>query len=144
MRKMADVLTHGAIMSVGVCLLASQQVQAAGYPTFPCRSGFQAIAGRFCITNVQNAQNFPTATVVCKNAKSTVASYEDLFFLYRQTSLDANFNVNGKWIGNITGDDQVLCGNRDITSDGDTDISNFETTCDKNDVRSFWCAHDLE
>ena len=49
------------------------------------------------------------------------------------------------WIGpDLSADDNALCGNRDITFDGDPDRTNFEGTCNKNDVRAYFCAHDRE
>jgi hypothetical protein len=67
-----------------------------------------------------------------------------LFYLYKNTNLEANFNPNNKFLGNVVGDDEVLCGDRDVTFDGDPDMFNFETICIKSDVRAFWCAHDRE
>ena len=71
-----------------------------------------------------------------------MASYEDFYYLYIHSNLDASYNPNGRWIGNMVADDNALCGNRDITFDGDPDRGNFEGTCNKTNNRPYWCAHD--
>jgi hypothetical protein len=115
------------------------------FPTGNCRAGFVQAGSRLCISQVaQNATRYRSAVRNCRNQRSQVCSYEDLTYLYYSTSLDANYNPNDMWIGNMVGDDSVLCGNRDVTSNSDSDISNFEETCDKNDQRSYWCCHDDE
>jgi hypothetical protein len=82
----------------------------------------------------------------CRNQYGRVATYGDLYYLYRNTIQDASYNPNGKWLGpELTADDQALCGNADITQDRDGDQSNFEGTCNKGDWwRAYWCAHDKE
>jgi len=53
---------------------------------------------------------------------------------------------NGRWLGNITGDDFALVGNRDITFRGDPDILNFDGPGRRSGgvqpIHEFWCAHD--
>ncbi|MGH8490163.1 MAG: hypothetical protein ACREXS_15165 [Gammaproteobacteria bacterium] len=72
-----------------------------------------------------------------------MASYGDLFYLYQNTTLDANYDPFGKWIGSdLVGDDQPLVGNVSITFDGDLRQENFEGTAEKSQVRPYWCAHD--
>lgn len=119
---------------------------AAGFPTALCRAGFIQAGPRLCISQfVQNANDFDTATRLCRNQRAYVASYGDLFYLYINTALDASYDPNGKWLGpDLSADDQALCGNRTINVNGDGDQDNFEGTCNKNDVRNYWCAHDDE
>ena len=109
----------------------------------PCRSGFMAAGSRLCITtDAVGARTFANAHVYCMDRRARVASYTDLRYLYTRTILDAAFNPNGRWLGDWTGDDQVLCGNKSITADGDSDTANFDGTCNRFDSRGFWCAYD--
>jgi hypothetical protein len=85
---------------------------------------------------------YDDATVYCRNRKARVATYEDLYYLYVSTSMDATYNPKGRWLGDFVDDDDILCGNKDITSNNDPDIFNFEGNCNKNATRTFWCAHD--
>lgn len=87
--------------------------QAAGFPAATCRSGYRQAGPRLCIsTNVQNATQYDTAARRCRVQRGRVATYEDLYYLYIHSGLDASYNPSGKWIGNMVGDDRVLCGNR--------------------------------
>ncbi len=109
----------------------------------PCRAGFQPAGARLCVSvNAHNAQTYANATTYCRDRRSRVASYGDLRYLYVRTAADAAYNVKGRWIGNFVDDDKALCGNRDITSDNDSDIGNFEGKCSRFDNRQFWCAYD--
>ena len=115
------------------------------FPTASCRAGFVQAGSRLCISElVQNAARYRTAVRDCRNQRSQVCSYEDLTYLYYSTSLDSNYNPDGRWIGNLVADDNVLCGNRNITTDNDPDIANFEGTCSKDNQRNYWCCHDDE
>lgn len=115
------------------------------FPAAACRQGFVQAGARLCISQLaQNATRYRSAVRSCRNQRAQVCSYEDLTYLYYSTQLDASYNPNGRWIGNMVADDNVLCGNRDVTSDNDADIANFEGTCGKNDQRSYWCCHDDE
>lgn len=108
-----------------------------------CRSGFTAAGSRLCIhNNVRSARSYANAEVYCKDRRARVANYGDLRYLYVRTALDAAYNPRGRWIGDWVGDDNVLCGNRTVSSDGDNDIGNFEGTCNRFDNRGFWCAYD--
>jgi hypothetical protein len=139
-----------ALLGIGIsAVLASTVIPtsalAAGFPTANCRVGFNAISTRLCITPVQPATTFETAMVLCRNKLAYVASYGDLRYLSFNTALEGLYNPNGRWIGpDLSADDNALCGNRDITFDGDPDRTNFEGTCNKNDVRAYFCAHDRE
>lgn len=117
----------------------------AGFPTGTCRAGFRLAGPRLCISEyLQNATKYPYAANNCRIQGSNVCSYEDLTYLYLNSPLDATYDPYGRWIGNITGDDQVLFGNASITYDGDPDWINFENTSNKQDTRSYWCCHDAE
>lgn len=110
-----------------------------------CLSGYTAIPASgvgLCITGLQSAQRYDEAQKVCRDKRGRVASYEDLFYLFRNTALDASYNPYTRWIGNLVQDDGALCGNADITYDDDPEIWNFEGTCNKTDSRQYWCAHD--
>jgi hypothetical protein len=109
----------------------------------PCRAGFVLAGPRLCISvNLQSAQTYANADTLCRDIGARVADYGDLRYLYVRTGLDAAFNANGRWIGNVVGDDRVLCGNRNISADNHPDIANFEGTCNRFDQRSYWCAYE--
>jgi len=116
---------------------------SGGYPAANCRAGFVQRGPRMCISNqVQNATSYQNASALCRDELSHVCTYEDLTYIYFRTTADATYNPDGRWIGNMTGDDQVLCGNRTINVNNDADITNFEGTCNKNNNRAYWCCHD--
>ena len=118
---------------------------AGGFPTGSCRMGFVQRGARLCISNqVQGARTYQNASVHCRGLRSHVCTYDDLAYIYASTTADATYDPNGRWIGNMTGDDQVLCGNRAVTSNNDPDIMNFENSCNKNNSRAYWCCHDDE
>lgn len=130
-------------VSKGGSLISPSNV--AGFPTSSCRPGFRQAGARLCIsTNVQNADRFDQAVHFCRDQRARVATYGDLFYLYVHSGLDATYNPNGKWIGNIVGDDDVFVGNRSITFNNDPDMWNFEGVGKKWDSRNYWCAHDDE
>ena len=141
----AKLMSIGAF-GVMVLSIQAQSASAAGFPTGVCRAGFIQAGPRLCISQfVQGAARFDTAMRLCRNQRAYVASYGDLFYLYLNTNLDANYNPIGKWLGpDLVGDDQALCGNRNITVNGDADQANFEGICNKADLRTYWCAHDDE
>ncbi|TQV87793.1 hypothetical protein [Aliikangiella coralliicola] len=113
------------------------------FPGTSCRSGFRLAGARLCIsTTTQNATRYDTAQARCRAKLSHVASYEDLFYLYLYSSLDASYNPNGKWIGNMIDDDDAFVGNRTISYNNDPDIWNFEGHANKSNSRAYWCAHD--
>lgn len=114
----------------------------SGFPDIACRPGFLQAGSRLCISEIQGNDTFQDAAFQCRTQHAYVCGYTELRFLYLFTNLDASFNVSGRWLGDWTGDDQVLCGNRSITSDNDPDIANFEGTCDRGDFRAYWCCHD--
>jgi hypothetical protein len=84
------------------------------------------------------------ASLMCKRVSARVCTYEDFYAIYAATPWAAYFNPNGKWIGNMVGDDDVLCGNKDVTYDGDPDVDNFEGVCNKHDAREYFCCRDTD
>lgn len=115
----------------------------AAFPNGNCRNGFQHAGPQLCISKkLRPKRRFQRAVNNCRKHRSTVCSYEDLTYLYLNTDDDEDYNPKNKWIGNIVGDNKVLCGNRAISYDGDPDWRNFEGVCNKNDKRRFWCCHD--
>jgi hypothetical protein len=128
----------------GATVLASMPTPVhAIFPAATCRPGYQQAGPRLCISNqLQNAATYPAAASNCRTNRGQVCSYEDLTYLYRNSQLDAQYNPNGRWIGNMPSDDQAFCGNAAITADGDPDGNNFEGTCAKSDNRGYWCCHD--
>lgn len=135
-----------SVSALGLILSNTGQASAAGFPAPACRAGYIQAGTRLCIDQIpQQPTQFDTAVARCRARSGYVASYGDLYYLYVNTVFDANYNPNGRWLGpDLSGDDQALCGNRDITFNGDVDRENFEGTCNKNDSRTYWCAHDRE
>jgi hypothetical protein len=138
--------------AVAATLLSAGLTSAANIPVTSCPNFFTAVrlsAGNptpgICISNSpQTSQTFQNATFLCHIQGARVASYEDLVFLYNVSSLEPAYSPISKWLGpGLVVDDKALCGNKDITFNGDPDINNFEGTCNKNDQRQFWCAMDL-
>lgn len=119
-----------------------------GEPLFPtgiCRPGYVQAGARLCISQVvQNAASYAIATSNCRNLRGQVCSYEDLTYLYLNSNLDANYNPQGRWLGNMVADDTVFRGNANVTFDNDPDIYNFENTANKGNLRNYWCCHDDE
>jgi hypothetical protein len=118
------------------------EAPSGGFPAATCRAGFTQRGARMCISALQNARTYQNATLQCRGIRSHVCTYADLAYVYDQTAADAAYNPDGRWIGNIVADDQVLCGNRTINMNNDPDEPNFEGTCNKNNVRAYWCCHD--
>jgi len=125
---------------------ADVQARSSGVPTPSCPTGFRNIGQTLCISALPiSARQFPVAVLTCKSARARVATYGDLFTLYVSTELEPLYNPLSRWIGpELVGDDQALCGNRNITVNGDVDIGNFEGLCAKTDTREFWCVRDLQ
>jgi hypothetical protein len=88
-----------------------------------------------------DAKRYDDAAYECRRIGYHVCSYEDLYFTYKVSGWEIYHNPQGHWIGNMVGDDKVLCGNKNITSDGDPDISNFEGVCSKSNKRKYWCCY---
>lgn len=108
-----------------------------------CQSGFTAVGTRVCISsNAAAPRTFANAQVYCRDRRARVADYGDLRYVFVRSALDPAYNPQGRWIGNFVDDDRVLCGNRQVSSDGDSDIGNFEGTCNRFNNREFWCAYD--
>ena len=104
-----------------------------------------------CWSNLSSyATRYYYASLNCRGmvdyykAPIRVANYEDLSYLYISfPNLAASYNPRYSWIGNIVGDDKVLCGNKSITSSTDPDRYNFEGRCNKTNSKRFWCVMDL-
>lgn len=138
---MAESEAEGDVMGDGVD--AADAAADASFPATSCRSGYRQVSARLCISvNVLNAATYANAMVYCRDRRGRVANYGDLRYLYVRSGLDSAYNPRGRWIGNIIGDDRVLCGNKSITFNNDPDIGNFEGTCKRFDKRNYWCAHD--
>jgi hypothetical protein len=141
---MDSQVTRAGVALIGLAATLAgaipEPVSAAGFPAANCRSGFRQAGPRLCISeNVQAPAQFDTAMRLCRSQRAYVASYGDLYYLYVNTNLDANYNPNGRWIGpDLIADDRALCGNVNVPPNQE----NFEGTCNKNDVRAYWCAHD--
>jgi hypothetical protein len=121
-----------------------------GFSAPECLPGYRQANPRLCISELPHDQMLYRAAVTfCRDRFGRIATLEDLTYLYFSTALDGAYNPIGKWIGNITADDNILCGNRNITFNNDPDIVNFDGTCRRSAFgaserrsRQFWCAHD--
>lgn len=117
----------------------------AGFPTASCRTGFRAVGSRLCISpDEENARRSYDAAVFCRDKRSKVCTYEDMYYLYQRSTLDGSYNPNGLFLGGMQKDDRLLCGNKSITFNGDPDRVNFEGDCVKTASRQFYCCHDRE
>jgi hypothetical protein len=126
--------------------LQTSSVQSlSGVPSPTCRAGFRQIGNTLCISSdVQAADHFANVLFYCQDKRARVASYGDLYYLYWYAqSLRVVYNANGRWIGpGLISDDNALCGNSDTITDAQ--VFNFEGTCNKFNIRGYWCAHDLQ
>jgi len=137
------------LLSIGafsLLLFPTHHASAVGFPTAACREGFIQAGPRLCITQaVQQAAQFDTAMVRCRNKRARVATYGDLYYLYRNVTWDYLYSPGEKWLGeDVIRDDTALCGNMPTWGDDTPSQENFEGTCNKNDIRQYWCAHDDE
>lgn len=117
-----------------------------GVPTPSCGFSNRQVGNVMCISFTPfSARPFSNAVLTCTSLKARVATYGDLFFLYKNGESVGSYSPLGRWIGpELVGDNQALCGNRDISSSFDPDIENFEGTCNKLDKREFWCVQDRQ
>ena len=132
----STLLSHAAFSQVTVSAVPGSIFCLSGYTPIP------STGPGLCITALQSAQRYDEAQRLCRDKRGRVATYEDLFYLFRNTASDVSYNPYGRWIGNLVQDDGVLCGNADINYDDDPEIWNFEGTCNKTDNRQYWCTHD--
>lgn len=107
-----------------------------------CRWDFANPAPRLCITAAQSAGTYFHAVSQCGVNYSRICTHDDLSYLYAQSSLDYQYDPNGKWLGDSLQDDYVNCGNASITFDNDPDMLNFDGTCHRGESHSFFCCHD--
>jgi hypothetical protein len=124
---------------------AARERPQSGVPTSSCDFSERLIDNVMCISSAPfSARSFSRAVLTCTSSKARVATYGDLFFLYKSGSVPVgSYDPLGRWIGpELVGDNQALCGNRAITSPFDPDIENFEGTCNKLINREFWCVRD--
>jgi hypothetical protein len=150
-RKLSRWTKLVGLGTLATTLLTAGLASAGNIPVASCPNGYRTIrfpsgtAAGICIHSTPGpVTTFQNAAFLCQLAGAHVASAEDLSFVYTSTSLEAFYNPNGKWLGpGVVGDDQALCGNRDITFNGDPDQTNFEGPCNKSSSRQYWCAMDL-
>lgn len=76
--------------------------------------------------------------------RSHICTYEDFYYLFFMTSLDATYNPYQAWIGNLVSSDEALYGDKMITYDNDIDIGDFAGSGSMRALRAYWCCHDLE
>lgn len=114
-----------------------------GFPTSSCRSGFNQPHQRICVSGVRSSDRYLAAQRRCRASRARVCTREDYFYIYSGPN-GGSYNANGQWLGNTVGDDQALCGNRSVTSRWDSDMWNFDGTCNVQDQRQFRCCHDDE
>ena len=111
------------------------------FPSSPCRGTFTQRGLRLCITGLKTAATYRVASATCSVIGARVCGFEDLYYIYNQTAFDASYNPLGKWLGDFTADNRVLCGNKSITFNNDPDINDFDGECDSRQSRFYWCCH---
>jgi len=126
--RLAKVLTLStltfSLMGIGV-----HPASAVGFSTTSCRAGFQQIGQRLCISvNAFNERRFEEAMRTCRNSRAHVATYGDLYYLYKEApSLAAAYDPHLHWIGeDMATDNGAMYGNKHITSSTDSNINDFE------------------
>jgi hypothetical protein len=115
------------------------------FPAAACRPGYVQEGPRLCILEfTQNEATYNTASSNCRNLLGSLCTYEDLTYLYLNATNDAEYNPNGVWLGNITGNGVALYGDRSVTFNNDPDILNFEGEDVRTSLNPYWCCHDDE
>lgn len=108
-----------------------------------CEAGQQQAGKRFCISKEkEKQQNRNGAVSLCDAKGARVCTSQDLLELHVETDLDAQYDPNGAWLGDLRVDGGASCGVGSIV-DGDLDVDGFVGTCDEDDARSFWCCSDM-
>lgn len=117
----------------------------ASFPAASCRAGFVQEGARLCIVeNTHPAATWMTAISTCRNQFSRLCTYEDLTYLYLNSNNDAEYNPMGKWLGDTSGNNYALYGDRTVNINNDPDIYNFDGYAYRTDPRAYWCCHDDE
>ena len=144
--RLVKVLTLSAL-TFSLIGIGARSASAVGFPATSCRPGFQQIGQRLCISiSAFNERPFDEAMRTCRNSRARVATYGDLYYLYKEApSLAAAYDPFNHWMGeDLVSDNGALAGNDHITSSTDSDIKDFEGVYYKGFSRPFWCAHDRE
>jgi hypothetical protein len=110
------------------------------------------LAVSLCIHEVPRAPRvFLDAVTLCRNRGARIATLEDLQYVYDNLritfpELVPSYNPLNRWLGNVTGDNEALCGNSAVETVGDIPgfRFDFDGRCSRRlpNSRSFWCAHD--
>lgn len=102
-----------------------------------CPSETVEIYNGLCIDDHwRSAATMPIAADNCYFQGGHVCTYGELTAACKNAVAGCGAgDVNGKWIGNVCGDDCALCGN------GVDSCDNFEGTCDKDDNRQYKCCY---
>ena len=88
--------------------------------------------GNTCWSGWRSPATYPNAARDCFDEGTHVCSYEEFYHAW-QGGTNPAF-LSNDWIGNIVGDDAVLCVNNTTT------VTNFEGTCAKNDSHWYRCC----
>ncbi|MBN2095786.1 hypothetical protein JW752_00090 [Candidatus Peregrinibacteria bacterium] len=83
----------------------------------------------FCIKDYGDIfiGSWPFANAACMAEGAHMCDYTELWLAYEHGS--PCIDINGYWINEYVDDDDVLCGNKTISSCSDSDIPNFEGNC---------------
>jgi hypothetical protein len=129
---------HMAALSAAITLLCGVGDAAA------CNSNWCTLGSRgfamTCGISICPAARYDVAAANCHAYGGRICTYEDFSYVFLTSNWELFYNTQGKWIGNMINDDEVFCGNRAITFNGDADIYNFEGHCNKSNLRQYWCC----
>jgi len=130
----ASQITAGTFQSGTYELNTSSTLNVNGHLLLTaCPSGYTLRGANLCVSNVfRPAATFYGAQADCFDEGAHVCTYAEIYHAWASGKKPAI--INGDWIGDVVGDDQILCVN------SYTNQANFEGNCDKNDSRQYICC----
>lgn len=97
-----------------------------------CPSGYTLRGTNLCTTGWRGKKTFNEGQRDCFDEGAHMCTHEEIYYAWangKKMSI-----LNGDFIGNVVGDDDVLCVN------STTSMTNFEGGCAKNDSRYYFCC----
>jgi hypothetical protein len=122
-----EIRASGAVTVSGELRLGSRTTRT-GCPSF------WALFGNVCYSGWNSPASFINAQANCYAQGAHVCTYAEFAYRWLPPFNSSPGFLNGDMIGDLTGDDQVLCVNNA------SDINNFEGHCNKADSRWYMCC----
>lgn len=105
-----------------------------------CPQGQQQGGKRFCVSKEQQQErSYQEAVLACDSDGARVCTSQDLIELHIETELDAQYDPNGAWLGDLMVDGAAPCGIASIEGED----ADFVGACDQSQPRAFWCCSDV-